>query len=212
MAIYGQTLVTAPATEPITLAEAKLQCGIATDVNYHDPLLQILITAAREKVEADTSRAIITQTWDYSFDLWPIGLEAIYLPRAPVASITSVKYYDQANAQQTLSTTVYKTMLDREPGEIRVHYQQQWPFLYGEPGGITVRYVAGYGTANTSVPQSLRQALLLLIDHWFENRDTVGNVGPQISNSYETLIARHTVGDDFHSYGRSLYGLAVAGR
>ncbi len=204
MAQYGLTLFTAPTLEPISSAEARLQCGIADDAaGYHDPKLLSLVKAAREKVETDTGRAIMAQTWDYTFDLWPYGLEPIYIPKAPVSAITSVKYYDQAGAQQTLSTSVYKTFLDREPAEIRPKYQQQWPFLYGEQGVITVRFVAGYGAAVTAVPESLKAAMLLLVSDWFENRD--GERPNTTSNrAYDALISKFLTGDEFHTYSRSL--------
>ncbi len=206
MAQYGITLVTAPTLEPITSAEARLQCGIADDAaGYHDPNLIGLIQAAREKVETDTSRAIMAQTWDYTFDLWPRGLEAIHIPKSPVSSITSVKYYDQAGAQQTLSTSVYDGVrfLNREPGEIRLKYQQQWPFLYGERGAITVRFVAGYGATANLVPESLKSAMLLLVSDWFTNSDGERPTSTT-PRAYDALINKFTVGDEFHTYSRSL--------
>jgi len=204
MATYGTTLVTAPAIEPITTAEAAQQCEVADGIAYHERKLNSLIQAAREKVETDTGRAIISQTWDYTFDLFPYGLEPIYLPKSPVSSVTSLKYYDTSNVQQTLATTVYKTFLDREPAEIRLKYQQQWPFLYGEQGVITVRFVCGYGAAATAVPESLKAAMLLLIGTWFENREAEM---PVITNdrAYDSLIARFMTGDEFHCYGRTLW-------
>ena len=205
MAQYGLTLITAPTIEPVSLAEAHLQCGVANDISYHDPKFSSLITAAREKVETDTGRAIITQTWDYTFDLLPCGLEAIYLPKNPVLSISSLKYYDTSNAQQTLSTSYYMTLLDREPGEIRLKYQQQWPSLYGERGVVTVRFVCGYGSTPASVPQSLKHAMLLLISWWFEKREAVvlGTISKNLEQSYEALITKYITGDEFHSYSRS---------
>ncbi len=204
MASYGLTLVTAPTIEPITSAEARLQCGVADDAaGYHDPKLLSLVQAAREKVETDTGRAVMQQTWDYTFDLFPYGMRPLYIPKAPVSSITSVKYYDTLNVQQTLATSVYATYLDREPAEIRLKYQQQWPFIYYQPGVITVRFVAGYGAAETAVPESLKAAMLLLVSDWFENRDGE-RPNTTTNRAYDALINRFIVGDEFHTYSRSL--------
>ncbi len=41
---------------------------------------------------------------------------------------------------------------------------------------ITVEYAAGYTTGN-ACPQSIRQAMLLLIGHWYQNREAVGVAG-----------------------------------
>ncbi len=94
MASYGLTLVTAPTSEPISLDEAKIHCNVDLANAYHEGKLQSLIKAAREKVETDTGRAIVTQTWDFTCDLFPSGVCAMHLPKSPVSSVTSVKYYD----------------------------------------------------------------------------------------------------------------------
>jgi uncharacterized phiE125 gp8 family phage protein len=196
MARYGLSQFAAPAVEPILLDEAKVQCGVAADVSYHDDALRMSIEAARQKVETDTGRALINQTWDLSLDCFPTGLDAIYIPKAPVSAITHVKYYDTSNVEQTLSASVYKTLLSREPAEIRLKYQQAWPFIYSEAAVVTVRFVAGYGASYLSVPDGLRRIMLLLI-----HKDFDASIG-DIEDRYRDLIAQYTVGDEFHCYAR----------
>lgn len=198
MPTYGITTVTAPAIEPVSLDEAAHACGLEVGSAYHEFDLKSLIQAAREKVETDTGRALITQTLDFTVDVFPCGLDAIYLPKNPVSSVTSLKYYDTSNVQQTLATTVYKTLLDREPAEIRLKYQQQWPSLYGEQGVITVRFVCGYGAAASSVPECLKWAMKLFMRAEYEQT-------PMNEDRYHALIARATVGDEFHCYGRTIW-------
>lgn len=206
MPSYGLTLVTAPTSEPLTLAEAKRQCGVADDINAFNEQIESLTKAAREKVETDTGRALMSQTWDYTFDLWPCGLEAIYLPMAPVSSITSLKYYDTSNVQQTLATTVYDNsrFLNREPAEIRLKNAQSWPALYGEAGAVTVRFVAGYSSI-FNVPESLKQAMKLLLKNWWDNPSAtiVGTIQTENGFAYNALIDKWRLGDEFHQYGRS---------
>jgi uncharacterized phiE125 gp8 family phage protein len=196
MAQYGLSLITAATSEPIQLDEAKVQCGVAADVSYHDDALRMSIEAARQKVEADTGRALISQTWDLSLDYFPAGLDAIYIPKAPVSAITHIKYYDTSNVEQTLATTYYKTLLSREPAEIRLKYQQAWPFIYSEAAVVTVRFVAGYGSTYQSVPDGLRRAMLLLI-----HKDFDASIG-DTEDTYRAMIATYTVGDEFHCYAR----------
>jgi uncharacterized phiE125 gp8 family phage protein len=54
---------------------------------------------------------------------------------------------------------------------------------------IQVTYVAGYGAA-ASVPQKYKQAMLLLIGHWYENRETVivGTISGPIALAVDSLI------------------------
>lgn len=203
MATYGLTLQTAPTLEPVSRAEAKVQVGIAEGVDYHDRYLDTLITAARQKVETDTGRALVNQTWDFVIDCFPLGLEAIYLPKTPLVSVTHVKYYDTSNVQQTLATSVYKTFTTREPGEIRLKYQQAWPFIYSEGGVVEVRFVAGYGST-ASVPAGIKQAMLLLVHNWFESPSATitGTIQTENSFAYQALINQYLVGDEFHCYAR----------
>ncbi len=56
-------LTTAPAAEPISLAEAKAHLRI--DADDEDALLTALIAAARMFVERTLGVALITQSWSY---------------------------------------------------------------------------------------------------------------------------------------------------
>ncbi|MEQ1619683.1 MAG: head-tail connector protein, partial [Terricaulis sp.] len=62
------TILTPPASEPITLAEAKLFLRI--DQTAEDPLITTLIAAAREAVEVACGRALITRRVRESLDIW----------------------------------------------------------------------------------------------------------------------------------------------
>lgn len=200
--MYGLTLVTAPTIEPVDITEAREQCGIAQGNGAFDHQLLRLIKTARVWVEQRTDRALITQTWDYKFSCWPYGLDPIYVPKAPLSSVTSITYYDTAGASQTLATSVYKVLSSREPGEIRLKASQSWVSLYNEPDVITIRFVAGYGSTTTSVPEPLRHAMLMLISHWFTTPSAVlvGSISKEIEFAVEALLASCSVGSEFHSY------------
>ena len=164
------TLVTAPTVEPVTLAEAKTHLRV--DGTDDDTLISALITAAREHVDGRDGwlgRALCTQTWDCHYDVFPDdGL--LYLPVAPVQSVTSVKYVDPDGVQQTFSSANYAlgADLDWSPRVI-LGWDKSWPSVRAVPEAVTVRVVAGYA----SVPRPICQALLLLIGHWHEHREAV---------------------------------------
>lgn len=144
-------LVTAPAAEPVSLADVKLHLRV--DTTAENDLIAGLNTTARQYAEAFTQRAIPQQTWDWKLDAFPCGSE-FYLPKAPCISVTSISYVDTNGDSQTLATTVYDTDLPTGPharaGRIFLKYGQSWPQTRDIPNAVTVRFVAGYsGTAVT---------------------------------------------------------------
>lgn len=144
-------LVTAPASEPVSLADLKLHLRV--DTTAEDDLIAGLGVTARQYAEAFTQRAIPLQTWDLKLEGFPCGSE-FYLPLAPCVSVTSITYVDTNGDSQTLATSVYDTDLPTGPsaraGRIFLKYSQQWPQTRSIPNAVTVRFVAGYaGTALT---------------------------------------------------------------
>ncbi len=168
---YGLRLITGPSVEPISLNEVKAQLRI--DGTADDTLLTSYIAAARAYVESTTGLALNTQTWEMTLHDWPFGTKPIVLPKQPVQSITSITYADTANATQTLASSVYEIDVTRTPGFISLTDGSDWPDVYDKQAAITIRFVAGYGATAASVPEPIRQAMLLLIGHWYANREQV---------------------------------------
>lgn len=175
----AQSLITAPTIEPITLVEAKAQCR--GEVDDDDGLIAGFIITARQHLETETRRAFMTQAWDLTLDYdWPRERvlsslrPRIVLPRPPVQSVTSISYIDTAGATQTLAANQYK-LAKANTGEwfIEPAYGAIWPSVRSEMAAVTVRFVAGYGSNPGDPPEPLRQAMLLLIGHYFENREAV---------------------------------------
>jgi uncharacterized phiE125 gp8 family phage protein len=146
-----------PATEPLTLDQLKdrlriLSCDFDTE-------LTDLLKAGRKVVEDDSYRKLITQTVAMYLDDFPGSYGDISIRLAPISSITHVKYYDQEDTQQTVSSSTYYTDLTTTPPRIVLKESQQWPVvnLY-RPNPVTVTFVAGYGAAS-AVPQIAKLAI-----------------------------------------------------
>lgn len=160
--------ITAPAVEPLTIAEAKLHCRV--DGSDEDALITALIVAAREQAEHETGRALVTQTWELVHDEFP---EAFVLRRAPIQSVTSIKYLDDATgAEQTLDPADYLLDKDSEPGYVVPAYGKAWPATWPVPNAVRVRYVCGYGLA-AAVPVAIKQWMLLAIGTMYAQRETM---------------------------------------
>ena len=166
----GLTLVTPPAAEPVTLDEAKLHCRVDADITADDALLTSLIVAAREQAEHETGRAFVTQTWRLTLDRFPAG--AIVLPRAPLASVSSIAYVDADGDMQTLDAGAYQVITDRLLGEVVPVYGGQWPATRCTENAVTVEFVAGYGNA-AGVPQAIKQWILLAVGGWYGQREAI---------------------------------------
>ncbi len=165
-------LITPPASEPITLAEAKVHLRVVgTD---EDTYITSLITAARMMVEQRTQRAMLPQTIAIGMDAFPT---CIALPRAPFIYPPStppvvIKYFDEDNALQTLAESVYHVNKYVEPAQVTLVTGQTWPTITATPGGVTMQYAVGYADA-ASVPTPLKQWMLLAIGALYENREQV---------------------------------------
>lgn len=188
---YAARLLTAPALEPVTLTEAKKHANvIATD---DDALLTSLIAAARELVEQDTSRALINQTWAVELHDW--WIDRIELPRPPLVSVTHVKYVDASGVTQTLPASYYDLDTRREPGVLWWDEDvTSQPALSDAANAVVITYVAGFGATAAAVPARAKQAILLLVSHWYRYRDDLAKPGDAIAATYQRLIASLRVG------------------
>ena len=171
------SIATAPTVEPVTLADVKVYLRTITgDTTEDAAIITPLITAAREYCENITGRALAAQT----IEAFPNRFESVIeLPRPPVASITSVKYTDVYGTETTMDAGDY--LVDTKFG--RVAFKKIPSFTPALLNHIKITYEAG--TAN--VPKTIRQAMLLLIGHWYENREAV-TVGAVASIKLELAV------------------------
>jgi uncharacterized phiE125 gp8 family phage protein len=160
------TLVTAPATEPVSIAELRTLLRI--DVADEDSLLAEIIIAARRECEIHLRRALINQTWDWKLDAFPSW--SLYVPLPPLVSVTSIVYLDSGGASITLASTKYKVDTSDEPGRITPEYSEVWPDTRDTINAITIRFVAGYGGSDFNVPSGIRQWILRRAADHYEMR------------------------------------------
>lgn len=168
----GLKLITAPTTEPVTVTEVETHLRLAA--GSENTYLATLIAAAREYCEMFQNRAYITQTWELTLDGWPCF--PLKIPMPPLISVTSIKYFDTADVETLWADTNYYVDTDSEPGRIGLGYNIVLPTTtLRSLNAIKIQYVAGY-SASGDVPQSIKQAILLLVGHMYENRETVSPV------------------------------------
>src|SRR3954447_1111859 len=175
-------LLTPAATEPLTLADAKSYLRVARSDD--DAVITALIAAARSHVEAQTRRALITQTWRLIRDCWPPDGRIVVSP-APLRSVSAARVYDASGATHAIDPAVF--VADKGADVLSLT-----PATLAPPGriaaGIEIDVTVGYGDAPSDVPEDLRQALFLLICHWYENRGLIA-VGDGVAVLPATIAA-----------------------
>lgn len=162
------TLQTGPSEEPITVDQAKRQARINHD--EEDALVQSYITAARQEAEDYLGRGLLTQTWVFTLDQWA---ERIWLPMAaPLQTVTTVKYYDTAGAQQTLAASFYTVDLVSRPGRIVRAPGQTWPSLQSDrrSGRVEITYVVGW-TSKALIPERILQGIRSYVGYLDSDRE-----------------------------------------
>lgn len=159
-------LITDAASEPVTRAEAALFMRYTGTLQ--NDVIDSLIIAATRYVQNWCNTQLINATFDYYTDSF---CDYIDLPIGPVSSITSVKYQDADDAEQTLATTVYGSDLVSPVNKIYLKANQTWPVTIANPNAVVVRLVAGYGATATSVPDHYKTVIKMVVADMFENRE-----------------------------------------
>jgi uncharacterized phiE125 gp8 family phage protein len=176
-------LITPSTVSVLTLQEVKDHLRV--DAEQDDPVLTSLLVAAEDYVEKALDRALMQKT--YRLDC-PHFFPCVGLPWSPLSEVESIEYYDSSNDLQTLDDAVYDVDFTVEPAQIRLAYQQSWPTTYCRPDAVQITYVVGYETT-AEVPQLQKQAVLLLIGAWFENREALSTGGPkEVPLAFDAII------------------------
>jgi len=155
-------LITPP--EPaITVDEAKQNMRVTEDAE--DSLILGLIKAAGARAEKECGRAFGAQTWEVVLDAFPSG--DITVPVGPLVSVTSISYEPETGATVIMDPTGYEIAAAHDEGLIVPLID--WPAVYGTRNAVVIRYVAGLGW-----PDDIKQAVHLLVGHWYNRRETAG--------------------------------------
>jgi uncharacterized phiE125 gp8 family phage protein len=171
--------ITEPVVEPISLAEAKSHLRIDADFDADDLYVMGLVTAARWHVETVCDRTLIRSQWQMKLDTFPSW--DIELPRPPITTgDIVVTYIPSDGIYSPVTFTNFREDRDATPAVIRPQWNRTWPPCRGAENDVTITYWAGYGDSGKSVPRPAVHAMLMMIGHWFTNREAVapGSMNP----------------------------------
>lgn len=171
-------LITPPAVEPVSLAEAKahLRVGHADE----DALISTLITAARRHTEAQTGLAFLSQQWRLFRDDWPED-GIVHLPLAPLMSVDEVAVYGDDDVKAVIDPAHYYADAASRPPRLLLRGSRVWARPGRIGNGVALLFTAGYGASGAAVPADLRQAVLQLVAHWYEHRGAANPPPPPLT-------------------------------
>ena len=189
--------VITPATLlPISLAEAKAQLNIAPAFADDDAFITDCIKAAANFV-ADHLQGPLMQTeyelqmsgWDKS----PLPTEegaGIQLWKCPVVSLTSLKYFDLLNVDQTVAPGNYTLDNSGTPGRLIFASGYSLPGTFQRFDSVRLRFIAGYA-AQADVPFKVKQAVQWVMSQFYLHRSpqVVGVSVSPLELTVEKLLA-----------------------
>lgn len=165
------------------IADSSLGIGAPAANTTDDPVINMLITSARQAAELELHRSLITQTQDLYLDYfpgqdprwWEIRERKVFywneyeiiLP--PIQSVTSITYYDINGVLQTLAADQYAVDNKSMPSRIVPAYGLSWPSARPQNNAITIRFVSGYGSS-ADVPKCIKNWMLMRISAAWEYR------------------------------------------
>lgn len=167
-------VIARPGVEPVSLEQAlahlRLDAYDSPPSHPDEPLVEALITAARETAENYLNARIAG--WELELRL-PGFSSVIRLPDAPVQSVEAVTYIDQDGAVQTVDPALYELAGPPSAPIVRPVYGEEWPGgVRCQDDAVRVRYVTGYSTGSPDMlPEAIRRAILLIVGHLYENRE-----------------------------------------
>lgn len=170
----------------ITLAEAKAQVRLEADHTEEDALLQTLIDTAILNTEHRTRRALRSREETLVLDEWAAPIQ---LPWWPVQAVTEITYTKPDDTEEALAG--HSLDLRQIPARITPYPNPRWPEAKDKPMAIKVKAQVGYA----ELPADLKSAALLLVGHFYENREAVviGTITSQVPMAYEALIQPYRI-------------------
>jgi uncharacterized phiE125 gp8 family phage protein len=168
------TVTTPPRFEPVSLEEVYLELRLTPDDDAHpdDAMLMAKLEAARQFVETATRRSLVQQ----KLRLTEAGFCGLWLRRPPLIRVDAVRYFDSANAMQSVDPEDWYVTDDAVP-ELRFLSCQ--PITYCRADAVWVDYTTGYAPSGSpssiredfvgNIPQALKQAVLLGVALLYDN-------------------------------------------
>ena len=188
----GVTVVSAESVDVVTTAQIKSNLRIASNDSTHDTQIEICRDASISVAKEYLQKSLMNRTLKLSLDNIPFSdsilpnqegittgpfLEyrqrSVNLPFSPLVSVSSVKTFDDSDNETTMASSRYYVDTASNYGRVVLRTGETWDDMLRVANAIEITYVAGFGNIATSVPAGIRQGIIVLASHYFENPDMV---------------------------------------
>ena len=188
----GVTIVTGESVDVVTTAQIKSNLRISSSDSTHDTQIEICRDASISVAIEYLQKSLMQRTLKLSLDNIPFSdsvlpntegittgpfLEyrqrSVNLPFSPLVSVTHVKTFDDSDNATTMASSRYFVDTASDYGRVVLRTGETWDDMLRVANAIEITYVAGYGSVATSVPAGIRQGIIVLASHFFENPEMV---------------------------------------
>lgn len=156
---------------PLELSEVKTALRIPHAAE--DALIYAYLQYATEYLE-ELCGPFLTQTWEQYEDSWPVGT-VLVVGKPFVQEITGFKYtISDGSAVEMAGEAYFLDLSDPYKPRLVLNSGYSWPSYDLHPARpIQIIFTAGWGDSGADVPGPLKLALLLLVAHFYEERQPV---------------------------------------
>ena len=145
----------------------RLGSGFADD-GSEDAVLELYLRAAMAAIEARLSRALLARDFSWTVGRWRDDASH-GIPIAPVRSVASITLVEPDGSETAVDPEAWSVLRDAQRPRLVGRFGRSLPRI-PRAGHAEIRFNAGFGEAWEDVPADLRQAVLLLAAHFYENR------------------------------------------
>ena len=194
--MFGLSIATDSTDQVVSLQAARDHARIYDDSKETNRDVDRILTAATRRTERYIGHYLLPITVDWTFHRFPVKNSdydrVLYPPSPPLRGVTSIKYYDEDNDQQTLSSDEYTVDTASMPGRIYEAYDCEWPDTVDRLDAVVVRMTIGYATVS-AIPDDIKHAILMLFGHWYRNREMVitGTIANEIAETWKAILDAH---------------------
>lgn len=170
---------TAPASEPLSLADMKLHLKLDSGFDDDDDWITSAITEARAELERGANFTYVHTTYRWTLGCWP-PYRTFYFPKGQLVSVTSISYIDEDEESRAYTPLTvlddYYVVTDGRPGRARFTKDFDPPSVRAddlEP--VECIYTVGLGVDADAVAASAPStimALKKLVEHWYDQNRT----------------------------------------